>query len=173
MTIYFIIKDLSTLRKRKKLSTSKADNIFLVIFGLLFFQLIILPGFDYKFQWTQLKSLIRIIGFLGLALTYIINFWVMRANSYSSKGLIIHENHLLITIGPYGIIRHPMYVSFILLAFSTPITLGSLVSIFLAVPIPFLLVFRIRKEEEMLLKDLLNYNEYMKKVPYRLIPKIW
>ncbi|MFX1284803.1 MAG: methyltransferase family protein [Promethearchaeota archaeon] len=173
MTIYLIIKDPSTLRKRKKLSTSKIENFFLVILGLLFFPLIIMPGFDYKFQWTQLPSLVRIIGFFGLVFSYIINFWVMKVNSYASKALIIHENHIAITIGPYGIVRHPMYVSFILLAFSTPIALGSLVSILLAIPIPFLLVFRIRKEEEMLKKNLSSYIEYTEKVRYRLIPKIW
>ncbi|MFX0016007.1 MAG: hypothetical protein ACFE98_15570, partial [Candidatus Hermodarchaeota archaeon] len=97
MTLYFFIKDPSTLRKRKKLSTSKTDNIFLVIFGLLFFPLIILPGFDYQFQWTQIPSLIKIIGFLGLVFSYILNFWVMRVNSYASKGLVMHEDHLIIT----------------------------------------------------------------------------
>ncbi|MFX1336217.1 MAG: methyltransferase family protein, partial [Promethearchaeota archaeon] len=125
------------------------------------------------FQWTQIPSLIKIIGFLGLVFSYILNFWVMRVNSYASKGLVMHEDHLIITIGPYGIIRHPMYVSFVLLAFSTPIALGSLVSIFLAIPIPFLLVFRIQNEEKMLTKELISYIEYMEKVRYRLIPKIW
>ncbi|MFX0084696.1 MAG: methyltransferase family protein [Candidatus Hodarchaeota archaeon] len=173
MTIYFIINDPSTLIKRKKLSASKFDNIFLVIFGILFFPLIVLPGFDYNYQWTQLPGLIKIIGFLGIVFSYLINFWVMKVNSYASKGLIMHKNHLVITIGPYGIVRHPMYVSFILLAFSTPIALGSLISLILAVPIPFLLAFRIHYEEKMLKKELIEYLEYTKEVPYRLIPKIW
>ena len=32
---------------------------------------------------------------------------------------------------------------------------------------------RIRKEEQMLLRDLKGYDEYQQKVKYKIIPKIW
>jgi len=173
MTFYFIIKDPATLKKRRKLSSSKMENTALIIFGFFFLLVMILPGFDYQFQWTQLPNIIKIFGFSGLVITYLLNFWVMKMNSFASKGLMTHEDQVVIMTGPYKHVRHPMYVSFILLAFSTPIALGSLVSLVLAPFIPFFLVFRIQNEEKMLKKELIGYIDYIKKVPYRLIPKIW
>ncbi len=171
--IYFTIKNPSTLKRRRKLSASNVENLIMIIFGCSFLLLLIIPGFDFQLKWTQLPLLFKIIGFIGLIITYILNFWVLKENSFASKGLIIHKDQKVITTGPYGIVRHPMYVSIILLAFSTPIALGSLISLILALIIPFFLAFRILKEEKMLRKDLVGYTEYTQKVCYRLFPKIW
>jgi protein-S-isoprenylcysteine O-methyltransferase Ste14 len=55
----------------------------------------------------------------------------------------------------------------------TPIALGSYWAlIFTSLFIPTL-IFRIRKEEEVLLRDLPGYKDYYIKTPYRLIPLIW
>ncbi|MHA2296107.1 MAG: methyltransferase family protein [Candidatus Hodarchaeales archaeon] len=171
--VYFMIKDPSTLERRSKLSGSTTDKIFLTFFGIDFLLIIVLPGFDYQFQWSPLPPLIVVLGFLGLILSYIIIFLVMRENSFASKGLTIHEGQEVITTGPYAIVRHPMYVGFTIMAICIPLALGSLVSLFPALLAPFFLAFRIRNEEEMLKKELQGYTEYMKKVRYRLIPKIW
>lgn len=172
-TIYFTIKNPSTLIRRRKLSASNTENLIMIIFGCYFLLLLILPGFDYQLKWTQLPLLFKTIGFIGLIITYILNFWVLKENSFASKGLLIHKDQKVVTTGPYGIVRHPMYVSIILLAFSTPVELGSLISLILALLVPFFLAFRILKEEKMLRKDLSDYIEYTQKVPYRLFPKIW
>ncbi|MFW9993677.1 MAG: methyltransferase family protein [Candidatus Odinarchaeota archaeon] len=171
--IYFMIKDPSTLEKRSKLSGSTTDKIFLTLFGIDFFLLIILPGFDFQYSWSPLPFAVEAIGFLGLVLSYIIIFLVMRENSFASKGLVIHKDQEVISTGPYAVVRHPMYVGFTIMSFSIPLALGSLVSLLPALFAPFFLAFRILSEEEMLKKELPDYTEYMKKVPYRLIPKIW
>ncbi len=171
--LYFIIKDPSTLQNRSKLSTSGKDSFFLALFGIDFFLLLILPGFDYQYQWSQLPDPAKLIGFLGVCFSFIIIFFVMRENSFASKGVKIHEEQEVITTGPYAIVRHPMYVGFTIMSFFIPIALGSFISLLPAIFCPFFLAMRIRSEEELLKSQLAGYREYMEKVPYRLIPKIW
>ena len=38
---------------------------------------------------------------------------------------------------------------------------------------PFIIAYRIKKEEEFLSENLSGYSDYIKKVKYRMIPKIW
>lgn len=189
-----MIKDPATLEKRGKISGSATDKIFLMLFSIAFLLILILPGLDFRYGWSPLSftleavsfldlnfqyklSLLILaiegIGFLGLTLSYIIIFLVMKINSFASKGVTIHEEHKVITTGLYAIIRHPMYVGFSLMSFSIPLALGSLVGLIPALVVPIFLALRIRNEEELLKAELPGYKEYMEKVRYRLIPKIW
>jgi hypothetical protein len=61
----------------------------------------------------------------------------------------------------------------IFLFLAMPLVLGSLISFGIFLVYPFIIVKRIKNEEDVLSKDLKGYKEYMKKVKYRLIPFIW
>ena len=171
--IYFMIKDPSTLEKRSKLSSDKGDNLYITVIGILFLALLLLPTFDYRFNWSQLPFFVSWIGFTGLIISYLILFFVMRENSFASKGVMIHEGQKVIDTGPYALVRHPMYMGALIMCVSIPLTLSSLISIVPAIFIPFIFALRIRKEEELLLRELPGYDAYREKVKYKLIPKIW
>ena len=66
-----------------------------------------------------------------------------------------------------------MYVSTIILFLTIPLILGSIISFFIFLIYPFIIVKRINNEEEVLQKELKRYSEYKKKVKYKLIPFIW
>ena len=170
---YFIIKNPNTLEQREKLSSSSKDKITLTIIGILFVSLLVIPALDYQFQWSQLPTVIEVIGNLGVVLSFIIIFLVMKENPFASKGLTIHEDQTIITTGPYAVVRHPMYTSLSLMFLSIPLALGSLITLLPTIISIFLLVTRISNEENMLLKEFKEYNEYIKKVQFRLIPRIW
>ena len=170
---YFMIKSPSTLEQREKLSSSFEDKITLMIIGILYLSLIVLPALDFQFQWSQLPTIIKVIGNLGVVLSYIIIFMVMKENPFASKGLTIHEDQTVITTGPYAVVRHPMYTSLSIMFLSIPLALGSLITLAPAIISVFLLVTRINNEEKMLLKEFKEYEEYIEKVHYRLIPRIW
>lgn len=101
-SIYFLIKDPSTLEKRSKLSNVKGDNLILALFGLFFLAILILSAFDFRFSWSSVPVIISIAGLSGLMISYLILFLVMKENSFASKGLRIHEDQKLITTGPYS-----------------------------------------------------------------------
>jgi len=66
-----------------------------------------------------------------------------------------------------------MYSEATILFGFAPLVLGSYYALIPMVFIPILLIIRIRNEEKVLAEGLKGYDEYMKKVKYRLLPFIW
>ena len=66
-----------------------------------------------------------------------------------------------------------MYTATIILFLSMPIILGSVYAFLVFLLYPFIIVVRLKDEEELLQKELDGYREYMQRVRYRLIPFIW
>jgi protein-S-isoprenylcysteine O-methyltransferase Ste14 len=98
---------------------------------------------------------------------------VLKENSTLLRTIKVEENQKLVDKGLYGIVRHPMYTATILLFLSMPLVLGSLLSFFVFLVYPVLIIFRLISEEKVLDKELKGYYEYKKKVKYRLIPFIF
>lgn len=65
---------------------------------------------------------------------------VLRENAYLSRTEEVQENQRVVDLGLYGIIRHPMYASTIMLFLSLPLVLGSFFSflVFLFYPTNFI-----------------------------------
>ena len=79
----------------------------------------------------------------------------------------------MVDTGLYGIVRHPMYMTTLLLFLSMPLVLGSILSfVIMLVYIP-IIAKRIRNEEQVLEEGLAGYAEYKKRVRYKVIPLIW
>lgn len=96
-----------------------------------------------------------------------------RENSYASTIIQVEKEQPVITTGPYAIVRHPMYTGLLIIHLFTPLALGSywaLIFSFLFVPT---IIFRIRKEEDLLFRDLPGYADYANVIKYRLIPHVW
>ncbi|MFW9966754.1 MAG: isoprenylcysteine carboxylmethyltransferase family protein, partial [Candidatus Thorarchaeota archaeon] len=120
-----------------------------------------------------LPILIRWVG-AGLAMISVaFLLWIHHTlgKQYSAK-LEIQDQHQLITVGPYSIIRHPMYAIFILFSLSVSLISANLLLILFAIflSIPFHWITRI---EETLLIDQFGdeYVEYMKRTG-RFVPHI-
>ncbi|MEQ8154641.1 MAG: methyltransferase, partial [Clostridiaceae bacterium] len=73
----------------------------------------------------------------------------------------------------YSIIRNPMYFGMLIMSLFMPLALGSYFSLIPMLFIVPITLFRIKNEEEILLRDLKGYKDYCLKTPYRLIPLIW
>ena len=66
-----------------------------------------------------------------------------------------------------------MYSVTIFLFLSMPLILGSFISFLIFLVYPFIIIKRIKNEEQVLEKELKGYLEYQKKVKYKIIPFIW
>jgi len=130
-------------------------------------------GLDFRFGWTRVPAWLTAAAAVIFLISYALYAEVMRENAYLSRTVEVQKDQKVIDTGLYGIVRHPMYAVTVLLFLSIPLVLGSWISLIFFLPYPVLIAFRIRGEEELLSAELPGYDEYRRKVKYRLIPFIW
>ena len=168
-----LLKVRADIRKRV---TKSWDKAILILIFLTCAPLFALPGLDaVRYHWSHVPLLLKIIGFIGLILSSVLIFWVVRTNPYSSAAVEIQKDrgHKVITTGPYEYVRHPMYVGAILGFFSMPLALGSLLTFIPAIILTALIVTRTHLEDRTLRQELDGYTAYAETVHYRLIPGVW
>ena len=133
----------------------------------------IVAGLDFRFGWCPLPKGVVIAASAVFLFAYILYAEVLRENTYLSRTIDVQENQTVIDTGLYAVVRHPMYSATLLLFLSMPLVLGSVISFVIFLAYPFIIVKRLKGEEEFLEKELKGYKEYKQKVKYRLIPFIW
>ena len=151
----------------------KEQGIVIKLSGLMFVAGFVLAGLDFRFGWWQLSPIYTYVAATIFLLSYVMWAVVLKQNAYLSRTIKVEEGQRVIDKGLYAVIRHPMYTATIFLFLSMPLVLGSMVSFFVFLLYPILIVVRIIYEEKVLEKELVGYPEYKKKVKYRLIPFIW
>jgi protein-S-isoprenylcysteine O-methyltransferase Ste14 len=174
VVIYFLKFDPEFLVRRMKMKEKEAAQRKVIgISNLLFFIGFILPGLDFRFGWSNVPTEIVYAANAAVFLGYAFVFLVFRENSYASRVIEVVKGQKVISTGPYHIIRHPMYLGVIIMFLATPLALGSYYGLIPFLPLPVLLGYRIKNEEEVLTRDLAGYKEYKEKTRYRLIPYVW
>ena len=133
----------------------------------------ILAGLGYRFGWYMLPKGVVIAAAVLFLASYVLYAEVLRENTYLSRTIKVQENQKVIDTGLYGIVRHPMYSATLILFLAMPLVLGSVYAFVVFLAYPFIISRRIKDEEALLEKELSGYDEYMKKVRYRLVPFIW
>lgn len=168
------VKAPSLLEKRlnaKEKETTQKGVI--ALSGLMILAGFIVAGLDYRFVWSSVPSWLVITASVILLISYILYAEVMRENAYLSRTVEVQEGQKVVDSGLYGIVRHPMYAVTLWLFLAIPLILGSWWSFLCFLHYPIMIVVRILNEEKVLVAGLAGYDEYRKKVKYRLIPFIW
>ena len=172
--IVLMIKNPELLKKRLNAKETEKDQKLVILFSaLMFISGFIVAGLNYRFSWLILPNIVVIISSIVFAISYILYAEVLRENTYLSRTIEVQEDQKVINTGLYGIVRHPMYFSTILLFLSMPLILGSIFSFIIFLAYPIIISKRIKNEEMVLEKDLQGYKEYKEKVKYKMIPFIW
>lgn len=144
-----------------------------VMSGIMFISAFVTAGLDFRFQWLMLPDIIVYIAAGLFLLGYLMYAEVLRENMYLSRTVEIQEEQKVIDTGLYGIVRHPMYSSTLIMFLSMGLILGSLLSFGILLFYLPIIAKRIRNEEAILTNELEGYENYMKKVKYKMIPFIW
>ncbi len=172
--IILIFKNPSLLKERLDVKEKENEQKTVIILsGLMFMIGFVLAGLNYKYKWFIIPNTIVIISSCLFILSYILYAEVLRENTFLSRTIKVQKNQKVVDTGLYGIVRHPMYTITIILFLTMPLILGSLISFFVFLAYPFIIVKRILNEEQVLEKELPGYKAYKKKVKYRLIPFVW
>jgi protein-S-isoprenylcysteine O-methyltransferase Ste14 len=152
------------------------DKVFVVAVMVLFVAwLIVMPLDAVRFGWSEVPEWLQILGALGVVLSFYIMFLTFRENAYLALVVKVQQERgqSVVSSGPYRYVRHPMYASTLLFFPGSALLLGSWWGLLLCVVLLGLLVWRIPLEERMLENGLDGYDEYARKVRYRLIPRVW
>ncbi len=174
MGIIMIYKNPELLKKRLNAKEEQSEQKLVIkLSGLMFILGLVSAGLDFRYGWIDLPDRISWVAAFLFLLAYLLYAEVMRENIYLSRIIEVQESQKVIDTGLYGIIRHPMYAATVILFLSMPLVLGSLVSMAIFLVYPFIIAKRIRNEENLLEKELDGYNEYKRKVKYKLIPFVW
>ncbi len=175
---WYVIR-LPFARKAKKIGVSKSlfdwrESMLLAFASLSLFvtpALYTLTGFPASLD----RPFIPAIAWLGLV-PLCASLWLFRRSHVElgrnwSISLEVREHHTLVKTGVYRLIRHPMYSSFFLLGLSQMLLLPNwLAGASGLIGVALLFVFRVRREEHMMIQTIGDeYRSYMAGTK-RLIP---
>lgn len=168
------IKNPNLLRKRLDVKEKEGEQKQVIGMSAIIFLIgFILAGLDFRNGWTNMPVWVVTTASVIFVVSYILYAEVLRENTYLSRTIEVQENQKVIDTGLYGIVRHPMYFATTVLFLSFPVVLGSWFSFAIFCFFPFVLVKRIKNEEEVLENGLEGYKEYKQKVKYKMIPFVW
>jgi protein-S-isoprenylcysteine O-methyltransferase Ste14 len=145
----------------------------MVVASAAFIAMVVVPALDHRFGWSHVPLGIVIAGDLLVLLGFVFVFIVYRANTYTSATIEVAKGQTVISTGPYGLVRHPMYASVTLYVLGTSLALGSWWGLVAAAVMLPILVWRLVDEERMLVDQLPGYNAYRQRVRRRLVPFVW
>lgn len=161
---------------KKRLNNKEEENdqkLVIMLSGLMFLASFVIAGLNFRFGWLVMPKGAVIAAAVFFLLSYVMYAEVLRENVYLSRTVEVQENQKVVDTGLYGVVRHPMYTSTVVLFLSMSLVLGSPVSFVITLCYIPIIAKRIKNEEMVLEKGLDGYIEYKQKVKYRLIPFIW
>lgn len=162
------------LRKRLNAKEEQGEQKQVIaLSGLMFLAAFIVAGLNWRFDWLVLPAWGSYAAAAVFLLAYALYAEVLRENAYLSRTIEVQENQKVIDTGLYGVVRHPMYMSTLLLFLAMPLVLGCLFSFVILLAYIPIIAKRIRNEEQVLEEGLEGYREYKQRVKYKVIPYIW
>jgi protein-S-isoprenylcysteine O-methyltransferase Ste14 len=129
-----------------------------------------------RFRWSGAVPVsLILIAYLIYLLGNGLAAWAVSANPFfSSESRIQAERGQRVTcMGPYRFVRHPAYLSTVLMWPVTGLLLESWYSTIPGLLAALMMLIRTINEDRMLLAELTGYKEYANEVRYRLFPGIW
>ncbi len=149
------------------------QRLVILLSGLMFLTAFVVAGLNFRFGWLVLPDWVSWTAAGLFLLAYALYAEVLRENEWLSRTVEVQQDQKVVDTGLYGVVRHPMYMSTLMLFLSMPLVLGSAISFFIMLLYIPIIARRIRNEEEVLELGLAGYAEYKRKVRCRVIPYIW
>ncbi len=138
--------------------------------------MLLFAAFERRLQWfAAMPSGVSVAAFGILIPAAMLTYRAMAVNDFFSSHVRIQNDRgqIVVTKGPYGVLRHPGYAGAATFNLLTPLALGSWAALFPALGAVGLLVYRTVQEDRVLLSGLPGYAEYSKQVRARLLPWVW
>jgi protein-S-isoprenylcysteine O-methyltransferase Ste14 len=137
---------------------------------------LLVAGLDVRFGWSpQMPLIVQFIALLFHMFGSAFSGWALISNAFFAGIVRIQEDrgHTVVSSGPYRFVRHPGYVGWMVSDIAVVVMLGSLWALIPAAVAELALTARTALEDRTLREELPGYEEYARRVRYRLVPGIW
>ena len=138
--------------------------------------MLVTAALDVRFRWSPpVPVAASIVAFVIMIPAAMFTYRAIAANPFFSSHVRIQQDrgHVVVSAGPYHVVRHPGYAGSVCFNLLAPLALGSCGTMVLGIGASVLLVYRTIKEDRVLMKELPGYAAYAQQVRNRLIPGIW
>ncbi|TIX88136.1 isoprenylcysteine carboxylmethyltransferase family protein [Rhizobium sp. P44RR-XXIV] len=128
-----------------------------------------------RMLWSVVPLSVVILGYALLAAGIALGAWAQAVNRFFEPGVRLQRERgqHVISTGPYAYVRHPGYVSAILVFAGLALALASWWALVPAAWASGLLVLRTSWEDALLRAELDGYADYARRVRFRLVPGLW
>jgi protein-S-isoprenylcysteine O-methyltransferase Ste14 len=162
----------------EKIQSAKSwDKVLAPLMALsVSYPLVIVAGLDHRRGWSpEFPLWLIVLGFILISLGYAFGAWALVENRFFSSMVRIQTDrgHVVCDSGPYRIVRHPGYAGSILPLPGIVLALGSVWTLIPAAAALVIAVIRTALEDRTLQEELPGYQEYTRRVRYRLFPGIY
>ncbi len=178
-SVYYYQHDPALVRRRMQAHEKVKQQQWIIRAATMLSVLgLLMPGLDHRFGWTRrltdgIPLWVEIVAQVLVLSGYLGTMWVIHVNRFAARTIQVEAGQKVVSTGPYGVVRHPMYSFATLMWLAIAPSLGSYVSLpFFALLLP-IFAARLLNEEEVLRRDLPGYVEYCQRTRYHLIPYIW
>jgi protein-S-isoprenylcysteine O-methyltransferase Ste14 len=163
-------------KNAKSLERTASDKGSSTLIVVMFWIVIILPPLLNFLQVGRIASSgMSWLGLLIMLLSLLLRFWSMRVlGEYYTRTLRVTDTQVIVSQGPYRVIRHPGYLGTIFVWVGFALAVGNwMATIILAILLFGVYGYRIRSEEAMLIDRFGNEYQKYRKQTWRLIPFIF
>lgn len=173
----FVLLDPDLARERMR-PGGRRPPLALQLFSAVLVLHWVIAGLDRgRFHWSDdVPIWLQWLGLIAVAASYALCIWAMRVNRFFSSVIRIQTDRgqVVISAGPYAVVRHPGYLAGIVVIVASGVGLDSWVAtaFLIGTTLPFLL-YRAVTEDRVLAAELPGYRDYAVRVRWRLLPGIW
>ncbi len=133
-------------------------------------------GLDHRFAWSPPGLLaVQLAAAVVIATALAFATWAMAGNPWFSAVARIQADRgqVVVSRGPYALVRHPAYAASFLATVATPLLLDSLWALIPSLVVAAVIVLRTGREDRLLRTGLPGYDAYAERTPARLVPGVW
>lgn len=175
MVIYLMRRDPALLERRMRRQEQRpVQRVFHYAAMSAWLLCFALAGLDRRFGWSPvLPWWVCVLGLAAVIWGFWITLSTLRANTFAAATIGIEKDQKVISTGPYGIVRHPMYSGIAAVVAGMALALGSVAALATSAMMIGALVMRLLDEEKLLRAELPGYAEYCARVKWRLAPGVY
>jgi protein-S-isoprenylcysteine O-methyltransferase Ste14 len=175
--IYVRRRNPAILARRRHVGagTKGWDAAWMVVAGPLMWLPPVVAGLGVREGWATMPWPVAVLGAVMNTVGGVLFARSMAENPHFENSVRIQRDvgHTVFDGGLYRVVRHPGYAGFVIGSLGAPLMLLSWPAMAVGPLLALWFVVRTALEDATLRRELAGYADYARRVPFRLIPRVW